>query len=72
VTATMRETIALPVDAVLLRELDAIARAKNVSRHEAARIVLRLGIDLLRQQRGRGDRQLELPGAGPSTGDGRS
>ncbi len=51
---SIRESLSIPLDDDLVRFLDAMAKAKGVSRHEAARIVLRLGVELLpRQQRGR-------------------
>ncbi len=51
-----RETLALPVDADLVRELDAIAKALGVSRHEAARVALSLGVEAMRQPKGAGRR----------------
>jgi metal-responsive CopG/Arc/MetJ family transcriptional regulator len=48
-----RESLWIALDEELVRELDALAKAKGITRHEAARIVLRLGVELLqRQQRG--------------------
>jgi predicted transcriptional regulator len=48
-----RESLWIALDDDLVRFLDALAKSKGVTRHEAARIVLRVGVELLqRQQRG--------------------
>jgi hypothetical protein len=60
---SVRESIALAVDDSLLRELDSIAKARGITRHEAARICLRLGVELA--QRRLGPAQLDLIGRRP-------
>jgi hypothetical protein len=52
-----REMIAIAVDEALLRELDAIARSMGVSRHDACRVCLKLGVEHVR-----GPAQLEIGG----------
>ena len=47
---SVRESIAIGLDADLVRELDACAKARGVTRHEAARICLRLGIELAQRR----------------------
>lgn len=47
-----RESLWIALDTDLVRFLDAMARAKGVTRHEAASIVLRLGVELLQRQQG--------------------
>jgi hypothetical protein len=51
--AEQRESLWISIDADLLREIDALAKAKNVPRHDAARVLLRLGVEILQQRRGR-------------------
>jgi len=47
------ESLWLRLDADLLRQIDALAAAKGITRHEAARVALRLGIEITRKpQRG--------------------
>jgi metal-responsive CopG/Arc/MetJ family transcriptional regulator len=49
---SVRETIGLQIDEELLRQIDALAAAKGITRHEAARVALRLGIEITRTKRG--------------------
>ncbi len=48
---TDRESLWLPLDSDVLCVIDAFAKLKDISRHEAARLILRLGIELLQRQR---------------------
>lgn len=45
------ESLWLRVDPDVLRAIDELAKAKGITRHEAARIVLRLGVELLKRKR---------------------
>lgn len=47
---TVRESLWIGIDDELLRELDAIAAAKGITRHEAARVAIRLGVELVRRR----------------------
>jgi hypothetical protein len=57
------ESLLLPLDAELLAALDKLARERRITRHEAARVVLRIGIETMRGSRD--GRQLALPGSRP-------
>jgi hypothetical protein len=46
-----RESLWLTIDDEALRVVEAFAKLKNISRHEAARAILRLGIEILQRQR---------------------
>jgi metal-responsive CopG/Arc/MetJ family transcriptional regulator len=51
-----RESLWLHVDEELLRQLDALAASKGVTRHELARIAMRLGVEAMRPRRRDGER----------------
>jgi predicted transcriptional regulator len=51
-----RESILIPVDVDLLRQLDALALASGSTRHDLARVAIGLGIEIMRQPRGAGRR----------------
>jgi hypothetical protein len=51
--STVHVTIALErLDAETLRAIDDLAKAKGVSRHDAARVLLGLGVEVLQRRRG--------------------
>jgi predicted transcriptional regulator len=54
--STVRESLWIALDGDLVRALDDLAKAKGITRHEAARVALRLGLELVRQQKGRAER----------------
>ncbi len=41
-----RESIWIGLDAALVRGLDALAKAKGITRHDAARLALRRGLEI--------------------------
>ena len=52
-----RESLWIALDDDLVRFLDAVAREKKTTRHEAARIVLRVGVELLQLKQLQGGRR---------------
>ena len=48
--STHHESLWLHLDPDLLRDLDALARTKGITRHEAARVAMRLGVEMVRRR----------------------
>ena len=61
---SVRESIAIGLDADVLRELDALARVAGGSRHDVVRVALKVGLALLRREREGATDQLTLPPTG--------
>lgn len=58
-----REILALQVDGDVWQALDDVAASKGISRHEAARILLRLGVEVMRRQERAAQLELRPTGA---------
>jgi hypothetical protein len=55
----LRESLWLPLDSDILEALDAFCRKRGLSRHEGARVLLRLGLETVERPVG-GAEQLPL------------
>jgi hypothetical protein len=59
---SVRESLWIALDADTVSAIDALARAKGITRHDAGRILLRLGIELVKhRERDASPEQLTLP-----------
>jgi hypothetical protein len=62
---TVRESLWLHVDEELLRNLDGLAARQGVTRHELARIAMRLGVEQMMRRRREDGAQLPLDRGAP-------